>query len=629
MINGLACLPSYAASQKDGRKSFLVHHVTMKHLAQLLAHKQSIVGIALLGVLLNVLGLSAPAFTDDFVQWAVFTRSIDHVAHPGTLFGLFDLVDGSAAQLQSMKDAGRLLWSASDSLHLSFWRPVSELTHWVDDVLWRDSPTLMRVHSLLWYGALLALLGRFYRMLDTSRVRSGLAMALFATSSLHFFVVMWISARNQIIAACFCVLTLMAYHTWRRSGLVRYGLLGGLTLVLSLLSAEAGVATGGYLLAYALCYEQGPLWRQRLWRLAPFFMLIAAWRITHVALGFGSASSGSYVDPGVSARFIHALLQRLPALMFSVVTGISSGLQATMSDTKAWMFAAAAVIILSVLAKLAARAGLWSRREFRFYALGALFALIPVCAVSPTDRVLLNAEIGMSAVLAALFSQWLSQLHREEGRSAIPVKTALGLLVAVHAVAFPVATLFLPLITDKVLARYSVNEALTLPDEVAKRGSQVILVNPPGPFMLFYYPLIRSYFGKPNPEAIQAMATGVNQALRLTVLDDRTIELESHTSFVQPIMRDVIAQPFKVGDVAKMGDVTVTITNVSGNGEPLGALFKFPVSIHDPRWQFFVWHEPHYERMTMPPVGQTMYLANLDVSQATRERLRRAFSTAN
>ena len=601
----------------------------MKHLTRLLAHEQSIVGIALLGMLLNVLGLGAPAFTDDFLQWAVFTKSINHAAHPGTPFGLFDLVDGSSAQVQSMKDSGRLLWSASDSLHLSFWRPVSELTHWIDDVLWRDTPALMRAHSLLWYGALLALLGRFYRMLDTSRVRSGLAMALFATSSLHFFVIMWISARNQIIAACFCVLTLMAYHQWSRSGLARYGLLGGLTLMLSLLSAEAGVATGGYLLAYALCYEQGPLWRQRLLRLAPFLVLIAAWRMAHVALGFGSASSGSYIDPGISARFLHALLQRLPALMFSVVTGISSGLQSTMSDAKAWIFAATAVIILIVLAKLAARAGLWSRREFRFYALGSLFALIPVCAVSPTDRVLLNAEIGMSAVLATLFSQLLSQLHREQGWSTISDKAVLGLLLAIHAVAFPIATLFLPLVTDKVLAHYSVNEPLTLPDEVAKRGSQVILVNPPGPFMLFYYPLIRSYFGKPNPSAIHAMATGVNQALRLTVLDDRTIELDSQTSFAQPIMRDVIAQPFKVGDVAKMGDVTVTVTNVSSDGEPLRAVFKFPVPITDPRWHFFVWHEPRYERMTMPPVGQPMFIANLDVSRATSERLRQAFSSTN
>lgn len=600
----------------------------MERLQWLLAHRRSLVCIALLGVLLNVLGLGSPPFTDDFIQWATLTGSLEHTPHTGALFGLFDLVDGSPAQLQAMRDSGRLLWSASESLHLSFWRPVAELTHWLDYKLWPYSPMLMRLHSFLWYGALIYLLGQLYRMLDADRARSGLATLLFALSSLHFFVIMWISARNQLIAGCFCVATLIAYHRWRSApdgAAYRWlnGWLAALCLALALLSAEAAVATGGYLVAYALCIEHKTPWPQRLRCLMPFLLMIAAWRLTHIALGFGSTHSGSYIDPGLNTRFLHALLQRLPALLMAEVAGISAGIQQSMSDAGASAYAAGAALLLLLLGLLAARWRMWSQPALRFHALGALLALVPVCAVNPTDRVLLASEFGMSAVLAALFWQARARWAHDKGWLAGTAKAALLTLLFVHLALFPLVKLLMPLITDRTLAISSVNEALTLPDDTARPDTHVVLVNPPGPFMLFYYPLIRSYHGRPNPASTQALANGANQALRLSVLDPQTVQLDSESSFVQPIMRDAISQPFKPGDHARMGEVDVRVLRVSDGGAPLSVVFRFPRPLDDPHWAFYVWREPRYERFTLPAVGETVHLASLDLRKVGSERLRR------
>lgn len=596
----------------------------MERLSSLLAHRRSIWFWAIAGILLNALCIATPPFTDDFLQWAILTHQLQPAPHAGTAFGLFDLVDGSPALVQSLKASGRLLWCTSDSLHLAFWRPLSEMTHWLDYRLWPHSPALMRVHSLLWYGGLILLVGRLYRLIDDGQrpARSSLATLIFAASSLHFFVIMWISARNQLIAACFMVMALMAYHLWRTGKGTRYGWLAGLALSLGLLSAEAAIATMAYLLAYAVVLDQRERWRDRLIALLPFVLIVLAWRLGHVALGFGSTGSGSYVEPGMSARFAYAVAHRLPTLMLAELVGIGAGITQTMTLAAESVYAAAAATVIVLLAGLMAYFRLWAKPQVRFYALGALLALVPVCAINPADRLLLNSEIGMSAVLAALFHQVAVNRHRYKGWPAFGVKSVVALLVMIHLVVFPLTTLISPVVTDRTVSSSSISEPLSIPDEAARPNVHAILINPPAPFLLFYYPLVRSYFGKANPASMQALANGGNQDLQLTVLDEHTIKVASSKSFVQPISRDVLTQPFKVGDVTHMGEVLVTVTEVSDKGEPLGATFRFPTPLSDPQWQFYVWREPGYARLQLPGPGQSIQMPSLDLRKVVAQRLK-------
>lgn len=596
----------------------------MERLSSLLAHRRSIWLWAMAGILLNALCIGTPPFTDDFLQWAILTHHLQPAPHAGTVFGLFDLVDGSPALVQSLKASGRLLWCTSDSLHLAFWRPLSEMTHWLDYRLWPHSPALMRVHSLLWYGGLILLVGRLYRLLDDGQrpARSSLATLIFAASSLHFFVIMWISARNQLIAACFMVMTLMAYHLWRTGKGTRYGWLAGLALSLGLLSAEAAIATMAYLLAYAVVLDQRERWRDRFIALLPFVLIVLAWRLGHVALGFGSTGSGSYVEPGMSARFAYAVAHRLPTLMLAELVGIGAGITQTMTLAAESAYAAAATAVIVLLAGLMAYFRLWAKPQVRFYALGALLALVPVCAINPADRLLLNSEIGMSAVLAALFHQVAVNRHRYKGWPAFGVKSVVALLVMIHLVIFPLTTLVSPVVTDRTVSSSSISEPLSIPDEAARPNVHAILINPPAPFLLFYYPLVRSYFGKANPASMQALANGGNQDLQLTVLDEHTIKVASSKSFVQPISRDVLTQPFKVGDVTHMGEVLVTVTEVSDKGEPLSVTFRFPTPLSDPQWQFYVWREPGYARLQLPEPGQSIQMPSLDLRKVVAQRLK-------
>src|SRR5205807_41468 len=68
-------------------------------------------------------------------------------------------------------------------------------------------------------------------------------------------------------------------------------------LAVALLAGESSIAVVGYLAAYALCLDR-TAWRARAASLAPYLAVVIGWRIVYHALGYGTAHSGVYLDPG-------------------------------------------------------------------------------------------------------------------------------------------------------------------------------------------------------------------------------------------------------------------------------------------------------------------------------------------
>ena len=97
------------------------------------------------------------------------------------------------------KEAGVLPWLASESLRLSFWRPVSSLSHQLDYRLFGDTAWLMHLESVLLYALLAFLTARLYARLVEPRWVGGLAALLFALDDAHGHAVGWISNRNAVL----------------------------------------------------------------------------------------------------------------------------------------------------------------------------------------------------------------------------------------------------------------------------------------------------------------------------------------------------------------------------------------------------------------------------------------------
>lgn len=584
------------------------------------SHPWCIPLLAVLGMLITAPTSNVGLIGDDYIHRSLLTGETAQ-PHTGAFFGLFTFVDGHPDHIQALKEAGRVQWWAADHLKLSFWRPLTELTQWLDYSLWPDSPVMLHVHNICWYGLLVYLLGRLYRMLDADPVRTGLATLIFAVSSLHVFIVAWLAARNQLVAACFAVMTVMAYHQWRTRRSPLHGALAALTLVLGLLSAEAAIATVGYLAAYALVYEQDAPWPRRLLALLPFLVIVVAWRVGYTHMGYGSSGSGAYIDPGANLpRFGLALLMRLPTLLLAQLFGASAAVFNDMPYHTKQLYAAGAVATVLLCIGTGQYFKLWASRQARFFALGALFALVPVCAAEPSDRLLLNAEIGLSAVFAVLFMQFAARRHQHSGPVSWGAKTVVMLLMFVHLVMFPLMATGMALILSRITKPTTHDEPLSLPDASPGSRQHVILLNPPAPMLLYYFPAIRSYFGLHNPASIQALAAGI-QSFTLTVLDERTIRL-SGPRFGDSMSRDFHTLPFKAGDTVHAGNFDVTIEEVTPEGMARVARFRFAVPLGDASLGFYAWGENGgYVPFALPAVGQSIAVPKVDLGKMVKRAL--------
>lgn len=587
----------------------------------LLSRRWSITLVALLGTLMVLPTLNTGLIGDDFMFKSRLTGQTIQ-SHPGSFFGLFTFADGQTEHVQHLKDIGQVPWWAADNARMSFWRPLSELTHWLDYQLWPDSTVMMHVHSVLWYGLLICLLGRLYRTLDPDFLRGGVATLIFSLSAVHLMTVVWLAARNQLIAACLLVLTLQFFHQWRQGMGRRHGGFAMLSLVLGLLSAEAAVATVAYLVAYVVAYEHGKPWRSRLASLLPFLFIVIAWRLVYSQLGYGSAQTGGYIDPAVAPlQFALALLQRLPSLLLSYLYGVTSSTLGTLPDAMRSVYALGAAMAVAGSALVGRYFGLWSQPLARFHALGALLALVPVCAAESNDRLLLNAELGLSALLAMLFLHVWAHHRQYTGGWAWVAKLVVGILMVVHLLVYPLATVGLAAVTPKVVRTLERDEPLSLPDIEPGAQAHVILLNPPKALFVGYYPLVREHHGLRNADSTQALASG-DQLLTLTALSDRSFRMTAPDGFGEALSRDFRTLPFKVGDRVRAGRFVATVEDVTPYGKPKVVRFEFDTPLSSTPWRFYQWGEAGYVPLMLPAPGQTITLPAINVGKLAVTRLK-------
>lgn len=376
-------------------------------LARLCAAPRLPLLLGLLAIVLTLPSLGFGLLADDWTHRAKL------LGHPGLppverpLDDLFVFFDGSHAQYERGALLGDLPWWAPDGLKASFWRPLAALTHRIDYALWPDTPALMHAHSLLWFGLCVGLVALLYRRLGGSSsaaaTTAGMAGLLFCFEDAHAMAASWIANRNGSMSVAFGTLALLAHHGWRARGW-RPGLpLGALALAASLLSGELALAVAGYLLAYALFLDPSPSRLHRLGTLLPCAAVTLLWLARYVAGGHGTWGAQSYVDP-LSTDFPLALAERIPLLLAAQWLQVPSDLWIAMPRA-----AQLAMTVLglgtSAIVWLLARPALRERPHARFFCLGMVLSLPPVCASFPMDRLLLFCGLGAFGLLAVMVEQ--------------------------------------------------------------------------------------------------------------------------------------------------------------------------------------------------------------------------------
>ncbi len=550
---------------------------------------------------------------DDYMQMA---RVDPRLRVPGFTYApldLFTFVSSDPAQRAILLEEGVFGWWMAPDSKLSFWRPLSSLTHVADQRLWPRSAPLAHAQTLAWFAALLAVLAALYRGLHAPWV-AHLALALYALDDARGWVLGWTANRNVIVAAVFAFAALLAHDRARRSGWRHGAWLAPALYALALFGGEAALAVTGYLVAHALFLDEGRLPR-RLIRLWPYVVLSVAWLAVYRALGYGTVGGDAYVNPfDTPLLFLRALVERLPILA-------AAQLGAGFSDAWALLPPAAqvagyvlALLFLALFAALIAPS--WRRSPAcRFWSTGALFSLPPVCATFPMDRLLVFAGVGAMGMVALFLSEWRRPLALSRARSRrIATGVAAVLLVAFH---LALAPLLLParVLLMGVLVHMGDRLEASIPRDESIRGRSLVILGSAAEMTTFPAWMQRQVQEIPRPRHFRVLANAYGR-LRVSRVDEQTLRIRPERGFLDnELLRMVrgLSRPFRPGDEVALSDMRVRVREALPDGRAAEADFSFGVPLEDASLLWMRLQAGGTLRPWVPPaVGETLTLPSIE-----------------
>jgi len=590
------------------------------------------------GLLLTLPSLFGGLRMDDYLHRYMLIRQFSGAADDASLFGLFSFFDGNPEQMAEMQEGGLVQWWAYRGARASLWRPLTEVTHWLDYRLWPHSPLMMHAQNLCWFGLVIWLVTRLYRRIIGAGRVAGLAALLFAIDNAHGVTVGWIANRNALIAGAFGVFALLAHDRWRRDGWKPGAWLAPGSFAIGMLAGETTLAAGAYLLAYMLCIEQGRL-RRRVIEFLPYIAIVGVWSATYRALGFGTQYTGLYIDPGQqTGLFLRALFKRAPLLLLGQFAEPSAQVSALLSPTGVAVMWLSAVLLL-VMIGIALFPLLRSDPTARFWALGMLLSLVPVCATFPHNRLLLFPGIGAIGLVAQFLSEkfghkptpcpsqegkttnsppgrgkgWVAEAQTQRLWQRIANGVAIVFIVT-HLI---IAPLTLPLASVEVVAYEELfvrRGFLPLPFGYEAANKTGVFLNPPIAFFSLFVPFIETKNALPIPGHFYTLGSGMLGAT-VTRVDDRTLDMAIPGGWWQ-IELDRISRgadaPLRVGELVQLQRMTAEVREMTPDGQPSRVRFRFNAPLEDRSLVFVVWRPGQPPSLYQPPaVGASETLERL------------------
>jgi hypothetical protein len=616
--------------------SFPLYHRIGQVARPIIASRYWIVIVLIVAILLYTPFLFSGFFQDDYgfrVQFSpdVYKKgNVPEEVMRNSPLNLYGFSWDSSTRFSIMQDMGLVPWWASDQIKTNFFRPLSSLTLAFDYSLWPDTPLLMHIHSLLWFCLLILLAYQLYRSVSGSAVVAGIGILLLVVDDVFTGPAGWISNRHAVIAMVFSVLCVWLYHQGvsKRKWLYIAGACG--VYVLALLASEMGLVTFAYLFAYLLVLDRDK-WLGRVKRIVPFVLITVVWRLAYTELGYGASGTLLYIDPILNpVDFITQLLTRFPLLLFSAVGLPVVEALLAFSPQGAGVLAAVSLIPLALLA-LATYPVLKTHRASAFWVIGLLGAVIPLVSGIPQNRNLGLVSLGVMGLAGQLLVDVANA--RKTGPlttfQLVLLKIATPLLLILYLIVSPIVVISNPASTRTMAEDQAQVADFGRDPELSQQ--HLYVVNPPGTMIYIAGMLQRLFTDEPFPASINYLSSGFTP-VHIERVGARTIVVTpegGYTPLPGPITDDATGMvthvhlenvyraldenfynprnPMQVGQVVALSEVTVEVTEMTGDGRIAQAAFTFAHPLEDNRYIWLLWDEDTstYERVQMPPVGET------------------------
>ncbi|MHC4629756.1 MAG: hypothetical protein ACYS9C_00635 [Planctomycetota bacterium] len=522
---------------------------------------------------------------------------------------------------KKLRDYGLLPWWTQQGYLSSQWRPADSFTHWLDYQLFPDSAALIHVHSLLWFSAVILLVTSLYRQLMKPYWVAGLAALLYLLDDSNYVSASWICNRHLPIALVLAISCLLAYHRWRTTDSLAAAVVSHLCLLGSLLATEGAVAIFAYLFAYAVIVDHGS-WLRRALSLVPAVLIIVLWRIVYSALGHGAYGSAFIIDPAREPlRFAGAVLERAPILLFAQWGGPPSATFSFARDSLRTPFWLSAVVFL-ILVLIVLWPMLRRNRLARFWLTAMLLSTLPICATLPMNRNLLFVAIGAFGLMAQFIgSLWT----KEEPLAKMRLWRVLAWVFCIYFLLAHVLFATVGRVATQQMINFSRKEfdsTMQVGELDGVENQDLIIVNAPNPFSLFYLPTYRAHNRQSLPRTIRTLAPGF-RPIEVVRTGEKTLLLRAksgnllscrqihdfhfvyfYRTFNNGFRDD--RSPMHAGDKVVLHPLTVEVVAVDSNDRPTEVLFSFVVSLADPslRWLVWDWDKELYKPFIVPAIGQ-------------------------
>ena len=236
-----------------------------------------------------------------------------------------------------------------------------------------------------------------------------------------------------------------------------------------------------------------------------------------------------------------------------------------------------------------------------------LFAVIPVCATFPMDRLLTFVGLGAFGLLArylAFVFGHPSDVPSSRSWRIVALSMA-WFFVAVHAVIAPIA---LPFRAANPMGPRWVENRLYVHTQLGPevRDQTLVIVNAPSAAHAGYTIFRRALSGQSVPLHTRVLAPAI-PSVTIRRLDERTLAIRPARGYLDHVMDRLFRterRALVLGEHVKLSGMTVEITDLTADGRPAEAVFRFDEPLESPSLRWLCFRGNHFEPFVLPPIGQ-------------------------
>lgn len=550
----------------------------------------------LLGILMTLPTLFVGIFMDD----ALVRAKLMGADSPWPPAEWWDLYTFAREDINArLLEAGHHPWWAHPEVKMTFFRPLSALTHHFDYWAFPNDPIFHHLHSVLWYALAVFMV---YRTLSgiypNSKNLVLLASIAFAVATPHAMTVGWLAGRNTLISFVAALWYFDLYRKWRESNRTGF-LFGSLgVFAVALLTGEAALGGIAYLLGWEI-FKVKTTRGKRVLALLPHFILFVIWYAWYVAAGFGAANTGIYHDPVTDPLdFALAVSSNFPVLILGKWLLMPLDVWAIVPHSSQLVMTGIGVLFLVFLAWLL---GPIVRKNplNRFWAFGTIVALGPFTMTLPMDRLVLFAGVGAAALLGEMaYRTPKKRARRIAGKIVLFIHLPLALVLGTARS----ATL------DTVFAALTGGYVQAPTDE--RVPDQTFVYVATNFHRVHYTTLMRAAEGNPAVPKRSLILSSTTAANVVTRTGPKTLEITPDGGFMKLTLDQIHRRSslrFDVGDRVVLPDAEVEIMELTDDARPARAAFHFRVPLEDESLRWLV-VEPE-DGAAFPPVVVTREFA--------------------